>query len=75
MQENTGIREIDLAHNGFGYEGALAVGELLSKNTQLQRLDLSSNQINWNGAMFVAKGLAKNRTLEVLRVGFMIIIK
>jgi len=63
------VSKLDLSWNGFGYEGSLAVGELLRKNSTLTQLDLSSNRINWQGIQFIAKGLAKNRSLQTLNVG------
>lgn len=62
------MSRLDLSWNGFGYEGSLAIGELLKKNSTLTELDLSSNRINWQGIQFIAKGLANNGTLETLKV-------
>jgi len=62
------VSKLDLSWNGFGYEGSLALGELLKKNSTLTELDLSSNRINWQAIQFIAKGLATNRTLETLKV-------
>ena len=62
------MSKLDLSCNGFGYEGALAVGELLRRNSTLTEVDLSSNRINWQAMEFIIKGLANNRTLEILRV-------
>jgi len=63
------VSKLDLSWNGLGYEGSLAVGELLKKNSALTELDLSSNRINWQGIQFIAKGLASNSTLQTLKVG------
>ena len=65
------MSKLDVSLNGFGYEGSLAVGELLKKNSTLTELDLSSNRIDWLAIQFIAKGLANNRSLEILRVSVM----
>jgi len=65
------VSKLDVSLNGFGYEGSLAVGELLKKNSTLTELDLSSNRIDWLAIQFIAKGLANNRSLEILRVSVM----
>jgi len=62
------VSKLDLSWNGFGYEGSLAVGELLRKNSTLIELDLSSNRINWQAVQFIAKGLSNNTTLEKIKV-------
>jgi hypothetical protein len=59
---------VNLAWNGFGYEGALAVGEMVRGNKYLRELDVSNNRINWEGALQIMKGLKENDTLEVLKV-------
>jgi len=67
------VTKLNLAWNGFGYEGSLAIGELLKKNSTLTELDLSSNRINWQAIQFIAKGLANNVTLETLTVSDVIL--
>ena len=67
-QENGYVSKLDVSSNGFGYEGSLAVGELLKKNSTLTELDLSSNRIDWQAIQLIAKGLASNRSLEILKV-------
>ena len=55
-----------LAWNGLGYEGALALGEMIRGNKYLRELDVSHNRINWEGALLISKGLKENDTLEIL---------
>ena len=40
MQENTILKVLNLAWNGFSNDGALAVGDALKVNTTLTELDL-----------------------------------
>ena len=58
---------MNLAWNGFGYEGGLALGELIRGNKYIRELDVSHNRLNWEGALLIAKGLKENDTLEVLK--------
>ena len=59
---------MNFSWNGFGYEGSIAVGEMIRGNKYLRELDVSNNRINWEGAIHIAKGLKENDTLEVLQV-------
>ena len=45
LQNNRGLVELDLSWNGFGNEGAAAIGEALKYNSSLEVLDLSNNRI------------------------------
>jgi Ran GTPase-activating protein (RanGAP) involved in mRNA processing and transport len=56
--------------NGFGDEGALALGDLLRLNNTLRCLDISSNDISNDGASKLSKGLESNESLQVLKVAF-----
>ena len=60
---------MNFSWNGFGYEGSIAVGEMIRGNKYLRELDVSNNRINWEGAIHIAKGLKENDTLEMLQVG------
>ena len=54
--------------NGFGVEGAVAMGHALLHNQCLEELNLSNNRIGDDGAIGIAKGLASNETLIALKV-------
>ena len=41
LQENFTIKSLNLAWNGFGNDGALAMGEALKANSTLKELDLT----------------------------------
>ncbi len=58
----------------MGYEGSLALGQMLRANKYLRVVDVSNNRITWEGASFIADALRKNDTLEILRVGLAQII-
>ncbi|WAR18715.1 LR74A-like protein, partial [Mya arenaria] len=64
-----GIKHVNLAMNGLGFEGSLQLEPTLLENSCLRYLDVSHNRINWEGVSFVAKGLRKNATLRVLKIG------
>uniref|UniRef100_A0A8C5QDX0 Leucine rich repeat containing 74A n=1 Tax=Leptobrachium leishanense TaxID=445787 RepID=A0A8C5QDX0_9ANUR len=65
---NDTLTVLDLSYNGFGNEGALALGEALKANMSLQRLDISCNRISNEGARLLCKGLETNETLRVLKL-------
>lgn len=67
-QVNTTLKHLDLSFNGFGNEGALALGEALKFNNTLVHLDLNNNRISDEGASLLCKGLEANDTLRVLQV-------
>ena len=54
--------------NGFGYDGAMAMGHALKHNQSLASLDLSCNRIPPYGAIEIAKGLKVNENLTHLKV-------
>lgn len=68
FKENYGLTDMKLAMNGFGYEGARAMGHALKHNQSLATLDLSCNRINPPGAIEIAKGLKVNESLAMLKV-------
>ena len=41
LQENFTIKSLNLAWNGFGNDGALAMGEALKVNSTLKEIDLT----------------------------------
>ena len=62
------MSRLDVSCNGFGYEGSLAVGELLKTNSTPIELNLSANRIDWLSIPLIASGLANNTTLQTLTV-------
>lgn len=56
--------------NGFGLEGAEAMGHALKHNQSLFYLDLSNNRIPDDGALAIIKSLQSNEILEFLSLGF-----
>lgn len=63
------LKHLDLSWNGFGNEGALALGEALKFNNTLVYLDLSNNRISDEGVGMLCRGLEANDTLRTLKVG------
>lgn len=66
---NVTLKHLDLSYNGFGSEGAQALGDALRHNNTLLSLDLSSNRITHEAVKLLCHGLAFNDTLRVIRVG------
>lgn len=69
------LKHLDLSWNGFGNEGALALGEALKFNNTLVYLDLSNNRISDEGVGMLCRGLETNDTLRTLKVGFSLVFK
>ena len=63
------LRTVNLAWNGFGFEGCLAIGDMLSSNHTITELDLACNRINPPALLELLRGLTANKTLRILRVG------
>lgn len=63
------LKHLDLSWNGFGNEGALAMGEALKFNSSLVYLNLNNNRLNNEGVSMLCRGLEANDTLRVLLVG------
>ncbi|CAM2116128.1 unnamed protein product [Caretta caretta] len=68
LEANGTLKILDLSWNGFGNEGALALGEALKLNNILVQLDISSNHINNEGAGKLARGLEDNGNLKILKL-------
>ena len=62
------ITELDLANNGFGDRGAIALAEMLKESRTLQQLNISDNSIGQGGATTLAEVLKENGTLQQLNV-------
>ena len=69
IQVNMMLKHLDLSWNGFGNEGALAMGEALKFNNSLVHLNLNNNRLTNEGVGMLCKGLEANDTLRVLLVG------
>ena len=54
--------------NGFGVEGAKAIGTALKSNRTLLELDLSHNRVPEEGATEIAQGMRENDVLQILKV-------
>lgn len=54
--------------NGFGLEGAEAIGKALKNNRTLFELDISHNRVPLEGAIAIAHGLQTNDILKKLKV-------
>ena len=67
-QENRSLKRVDLAWNGFGFEGCVALSDALARNYVIEDLDISSNRINPPALMELVRGLALNKTLQAIRV-------
>lgn len=63
------LKKLDVSMNGFGNDGALALGDALRLNSCLVYVDVSSNGITNEGASRISKGLENNECLQVLKVG------
>lgn len=63
------LKKLDVSMNGFGNEGALALGDALKLNSCLVYVDVSRNGITNEGASRISKGLENNECLQVLKVG------
>ena len=68
LQENYGLKSINVSMNGFSGPGAEAFGRALKHNRGLTELDLSHNRVPQEGAGHIALGLQTNDTLAVLKV-------
>ncbi len=80
LKENDGLVELDLQWNGFGVDGACAMGHALAHNDCLEELDLSHNRIAEtdavtadgnriaDGATALAKALVVNTKLQAFKV-------
>ena len=68
LQENYGLKYLNLAMNGLADDGAKLIGQALKANQCLVDLNISSNRITTEGAIEIARGIEVNETLQTLRV-------
>jgi hypothetical protein len=64
------LKELNLEHNWFGAEGAVAVARVLRQNTHLKIVSLAHNHIGSIGAMAIANALEQNTVLQKLNLSY-----
>ena len=62
------MRKLNLAWNGFGQDGCLALGQAMKENRTLRELDIASNRLTVEAVAGLMKGIQENDGLTVLRV-------
>ena len=67
------LKKCNLAWNGFGPEGGVAIADVIANNAALLELDVSGNRLDYKTALAISRALRKNEELEVLRVSTPII--
>lgn len=68
LQRNKALQRLNLSWNGFGFEGCVALAEMLESNNILTELDLTNNRIHPPALIALIRGLAQNKTLRSLNV-------
>ncbi len=67
--DNNKLIKINLSWNGFGNEGATAIGRALAHNVMLEDLDIRSNRIGPQGFISLCSCFKDNTTLKKIYVG------
>ena len=62
------LNKLDLAWNGLGDDGIVAVADMLKQNPALTHLDVSHNRVNPDGCRELAEGIRNNQNLRSLEV-------
>lgn len=70
-QENVRLKKCNLAWNGFGPEGGVAIADALMTNNSLQDIDISGNRLSADVAIKVAKAIMNNDNIRTLKVGML----
>ncbi|KAL5008522.1 hypothetical protein ScPMuIL_014103 [Solemya velum] len=70
MKETRTLKELSLAHNGFGEIAGTEFGNAIAVNESLETLDLSWNHIRRRSAAAFALGIKENVRLKTLDVSF-----
>ena len=70
FQNSSRLKSLNLAWNGLGDEGTLAVADCIRNNHLIHTIDITSNRITPDGAYILSKGLEANETLQTLAVSF-----
>lgn len=68
LQRNKSLLRLNLSWNGFGFEGCVALAEMLKSNNILTELDLTNNRIHPPALIALMRGLVHNKTLKLLNV-------
>jgi Ran GTPase-activating protein (RanGAP) involved in mRNA processing and transport len=68
LQQNTTLRNLNLAFNRCGTRGATAMGEMLCDNGTLLTLNLCTNDILSEGARSIVDALCTNSTLRSINL-------
>ena len=68
LQENVGLKSLNVSFNGFGTEGTYVMAQAIANNRTLKHLDMSKNRITDIDITQLTKQLKNNETLETLRV-------
>ena len=68
LQENVRLKVVNLAWNGLGEAGGIALADALIANNTITDLDISANRLTMNVAQKFVKTINVNDTLEVLKV-------
>ena len=68
LQENVGLKSLNVSFNGFGTEGTSAMAHAIAQNRTLKHLDMSKNRITDIDVTQLTKQLKHNESLETLRV-------
>ena len=67
-QNSSRLKSVNLAWNGLGNEGALAIADCIRNNHLIHTIDISYNRITPDGAYILSKGPETNETLQILAV-------
>ena len=65
LQNNIGLRKINLSWNGFSTDGAQALGDALKSNTNLEELD-----VTWVNLLYISipdKKIKQFKTMHEMR--------
>jgi Ran GTPase-activating protein (RanGAP) involved in mRNA processing and transport len=62
------LKDLHLARNSIGLEGAMSLASGLVDNSSLRLLNLSFNRLGSKGVMLICESLRSNRTLQSLFV-------
>ena len=68
LQNNLGLKKVNLAWNGLYAEGCKALNRALVVNRTLTELDVSCNRIDRRCMDELLKGLCKNESILIFRV-------
>ena len=73
VQDNIGMKVLNVSWNGFGEEGSMAMGVAL-KTCTLTELDMSNNRVGAEGFVAMVTALKNNDDLKKLIVSLWVIV-